>query len=348
MISIIMPVYNAEKYLSEAIESVLNQTYTDYELLLVDDGSTDMSGKLCDQYAEYNEKIKVIHKENGGVSSARRVGYETAIGEWIAFMDNDDIISPYFLSHLYEYSDKADIISGSGINIDDKDIAMALIKNHDVGDDSIDCLTGYEAAEIMNYSNNKYGMVALLWGKIILREVMEKAVTLADEYKDEIPLNYFEDMFLAPRLFISADKVVIKNEVMYYHRVCSDSPSHTLTMKTYNYEQIEVCNINLEYYKRHNLLELYKGQLFHYYLIVLKIWYGCNKNEKDETKKKWCNDKVDYYYNKYYSDLSNNEYIGIVYKAIIKLFGLNKKFWSLLIGDLYFNRLYKYRRKLIR
>ena len=89
-ISVIVPVYNVEKYLEECVESVLSQTFTDYELLLIDDGSTDSSGDLCDQIAKRDVRVRVIHKSNRGSSSARNKGVDEAKGEWIIFLDSDD------------------------------------------------------------------------------------------------------------------------------------------------------------------------------------------------------------------------------------------------------------------
>ena len=83
--SIVMPVYNVKKYLNESVESVLNQTYKNLEIILVDDGSTDESGKICDQYSEIDSRIHVIHKKNGGLSDARNVGLDYAVGEYIFF-----------------------------------------------------------------------------------------------------------------------------------------------------------------------------------------------------------------------------------------------------------------------
>ena len=90
--SIIVPVYNVEKYLNQCIESIINQTYTNFEIILVDDGSSDRSGEICDQYVQTNTRIKVIHKQNGGLSSARNAGMQLAEGEYILFIDSDDWI----------------------------------------------------------------------------------------------------------------------------------------------------------------------------------------------------------------------------------------------------------------
>ena len=99
-ISIIVPVYNTEKYLSLCIESILSQSFGDFELLLVDDGSIDNSGKICDEYAERDSRIRVFHKENGGVGSARNLGLEEAKGEYVVLVDADDIIAEKYLEHL--------------------------------------------------------------------------------------------------------------------------------------------------------------------------------------------------------------------------------------------------------
>ncbi|EMF0473665.1 glycosyltransferase family 2 protein, partial [Enterococcus faecium] len=87
-ISIIVPVYNVEKYLKKCVDSILGQTFTDFELLLIDDGSTDNSGSICDELAKTDNRIKVIHKENGGLSDARNIGIEVAKGDFIGFIDS--------------------------------------------------------------------------------------------------------------------------------------------------------------------------------------------------------------------------------------------------------------------
>lgn len=102
MISVIVPVYNTEKYLKRCIESVLSQTYADIEVILVDDGSTDRSGWICDQYAAADQRVVVLHKENGGLSDARNAGIQCARGEYLSFVDSDDFIHTDFLRVLYE------------------------------------------------------------------------------------------------------------------------------------------------------------------------------------------------------------------------------------------------------
>lgn len=109
-ISVIVPVYNAEKYLHRCIDSILAQTFTDFELLLIDDGCTDKSGDICDEYATKDSRIRVFHKENGGVSSARNMGLNFAKGEYIQFIDSDDFIEKNMFEIVYNIRENADIV----------------------------------------------------------------------------------------------------------------------------------------------------------------------------------------------------------------------------------------------
>lgn len=110
LISIIVPIYNAAKSLHRCIDSILTQTYTDFELILVDDGSKDNSGMICDEYAKRDERVKVYHKENGGVSSARNLGLEWISGDFVAFIDSDDWINSDFLERMNNASNGADMV----------------------------------------------------------------------------------------------------------------------------------------------------------------------------------------------------------------------------------------------
>lgn len=102
LISVIIPVYKVEQFLKRCVDSVLSQTYTNLEIILVDDGSPDLCPKICDDYAALDSRIKVVHKKNGGLSSAKNAGLDTCKGEYIAFVDSDDFISKYFIEFLYQ------------------------------------------------------------------------------------------------------------------------------------------------------------------------------------------------------------------------------------------------------
>ena len=120
-ISVIVPVYNVEKYLHACLDSILAQTFTDFELILIDDGSPDSSGKICDEYAEKDSRIRAFHQENKGQAAARNFGVSQAKAEWIHFVDSDDIIHPQMLDLLYE-----------AVKLHNVKIAMALLSSsHD-------------------------------------------------------------------------------------------------------------------------------------------------------------------------------------------------------------------------
>lgn len=129
-ISIIVPVYKVEKYLPTCIESILSQTFTDFELILVDDGSPDNCGIICDQYAEKDSRIVVIHKENGGVSKARNCALDHTTGKYVAFCDSDDYLTPDYFEKLILTMEqtKCDIVNGNYLNIDDNGIITGQSK----------------------------------------------------------------------------------------------------------------------------------------------------------------------------------------------------------------------------
>lgn len=107
-VSIIVPVYNVEAYLHRCIDSILAQTFTDWELLLIDDGSPDRSGEICDEYALKDKRIRVFHKKNGGVSSARNFGLNNACGDWTTFVDSDDFLDRTSLSKMLDLTNHYD------------------------------------------------------------------------------------------------------------------------------------------------------------------------------------------------------------------------------------------------
>lgn len=133
MISVIVPIYNVEKYLNDCVISILNQSYTDIEVILIDDGSTDSSGRLCDELLNKDARIKVIHKPNGGLSDARNAGIEVSEGSEICFIDSDDLILPGYLSTLHSLlvSNDADM-SVCGMTTFDESETPVLVKDYPI------------------------------------------------------------------------------------------------------------------------------------------------------------------------------------------------------------------------
>ena len=161
LVSIVVPVYNVEKYLNRCIFSIVNQTYKNIEIILVDDGSGDNSGTICDEWAEKDARIKVIHKSNGGLSSARNVGVSAVQGEYISFIDSDDYIRPTMIKDLVLCCEKfnADI----GISN-----VMQIYRNFELvmPDQEIYCCSGEKAVECLFYGNDKYFFSGTVWSRL--------------------------------------------------------------------------------------------------------------------------------------------------------------------------------------
>lgn len=140
IISIIVPIYNVEQFIHCCVDSILAQTFTDWELLLIDDGTLDRSGEICDEYAKKDNRIRVFHKKNGGVSSARNLGLDNAQGEWVTFIDADDYILPDFIKGLYrpiEEGESVDFVHGGCCNVKNGEI-VNVNQSYDnyIGDNS--------------------------------------------------------------------------------------------------------------------------------------------------------------------------------------------------------------------
>lgn len=208
-ISIIVPCYNVEQYLPKCIDSILNQTYQNFEVWLVDDGSPDRCGEICDEYAKKDARIKVIHKKNGGLADARNVALDVITGEYVVCVDSDDYISPTHIEGLYHLIKKygADVsvntfcsfYEGSSPNPSPK-----LTKDW--------ILDGLHATEMMFYQEH---FDTTAWGK------MYKA-SLFDGIRYPKGL-LFEDLPTTYRLLLKANKVVFNDEQSYFYLLRSNS-----------------------------------------------------------------------------------------------------------------------------
>lgn len=167
-VSVIVPVYNAEKYISECIKSILAQTFMDFELLLIDDGSKDSSGDICTAFAKSDSRIKVFHKTNGGVSSARNLGIDKAEGDWITFVDADDVLKQNFLADLLVY-DKYDHIVGGNIIFGEK------TEQRLIGKEICIDLRSSEAA-LLDYGTDikSSSFICYPWGKLYKNSIIQQ------------------------------------------------------------------------------------------------------------------------------------------------------------------------------
>lgn len=216
LISIIIPVYNTESFIKECIESVLKQTYRNLEIILVDDGSPDGSGHICDVYAERDSRIKVIHKLNGGLSDARNVGIKIAQGKYLIFIDSDDCVAERMVEKLYlaAEEEQADMAMCNFEYIYEKGVE----RNSSLSDSPIknEVLLKEEVIDKLFQDKAWYYIVA--WNKIYKREL----------WKDlHYPKGYiYEDEAVIHRLLNRCNKVVTLEEKLYYYRQVQGSIMH--------------------------------------------------------------------------------------------------------------------------
>lgn len=201
-ISIVVPVYNMERYLTQCVESILAQTFTNWELLLVDDGSTDNSGKMCDEWSKQDNRVKVIHKENTGQADSRNIALKNARGRYIGFVDSDDWIEPNMYETMYSVATQQDadiVICGYA----DEYVKRAEVYNND---NKTVIYTQDEAIERLIYDNE---IRSYLWDKLFRREILG----------DEMPKGrIFEDYAIMPRWFANAKKIVSLHVPLYHYR----------------------------------------------------------------------------------------------------------------------------------
>lgn len=217
-ISVVIPVYNVEKYLSKCVDSVLAQTFRNIEIILVDDGASDSSGSQCDLYAKKDDRIRVFHKKNGGVSSARNVGLDNALGEWITFVDSDDFISDTYLENLYApitSSVCVDFIQAGCTNyIDDKLSTVEQKYNY------------YCDSEPMYVFNNFRG---LSFSKLFCLDIINSSHLRFDEQ-----MRTAEDMAFTLDYLLHINSYCFITEVGYYYRRHSESLTQRQFLCHYN------------------------------------------------------------------------------------------------------------------
>lgn len=235
-ISIIVPVYKVEKYLNRCIDSILNQSYKNIEVILVDDGSPDNCGKICDEYLLKDNRIRVIHKENGGLSSARNAGLDIATGDYIGFVDSDDWIEPKMYETLIENVIKynAQISVGGVVDLLEEGNKYTSIKSTFDGNIKIECLNKEDAMKKFFLGSWS------AWDKIYKREVHEKIRFPEGEIN--------EDEAIAMQILDNCEKIVYTNEVFYNYIKRSDS----ITTSEFSEKKLDWyknCKRNLEFIK---------------------------------------------------------------------------------------------------
>lgn len=264
-ISVIVPIYNSEKYISRCIDSILNQEYKDFELLLINDGSTDNTINIINSYDD--ERIKIYSQENKGAGSARNLGLKYATGKYIVFVDSDDIIKSDYLKIMIELIEKnnADIVAC----LYEKNVEN-IIENQTKNNEYIEILNNEKAFKYLISLPEKIPMSVV--GKIFLKEIIEN--NLFDEN------NYYEDIEFATKVFLNSKKVVFLNKKMYICNKRSNSRSSFFE----NDDRIKACEKSFKIVPKELLNDYITYALFNAISIVnmmiLNNIYNCELQNK--------------------------------------------------------------------
>ena len=248
LISIIVPIYNSEDQLGRCVDSLINQTYRNLEIILIDDGSKDSSWAICQEYEKKDSRVKSFHKQNGGVSSARNLGMELACGEYIGFLDSDDYVAPEL------YSDMVDILNTNG-NLDGIRYQLRSVSGDKLGESTSSKHPGLISLEDKQYAlklilvDHEFPSVAcFMFRKASIKRSFNEKVNIAEDY-----------LFLM-HFIMGAEKVFITNNTYYYYIYNETSIMHSYTdlgkSLSYLKSQLTVCRVARKYIEKYGSEEL--------------------------------------------------------------------------------------------
>ena len=264
MISIIIPIYNAERYLDKCLKSILAQDYKNYEVLMINDGSTDGSVVICNKYQEQDGRFKTIHKTNGGSASARNMGLDLAIGEYLTFIDADDFVSEDYLFRLWTVAEQyeADIVQCKFQKVySDKQRHITESKNPVIISSNLEVLKAF-------CGKAEYLSVAVLWNKIYKREIFENL--RFPEGKG------IDDEYLICQVIYKAKKIALIEDVLYFYFMSDNSQMRSKpTLK--RIDQIDVLEKQLRFFMSIERKDLHNMLLYRYYSCVVDGYYYIKK-----------------------------------------------------------------------
>lgn len=314
LISVIVPVYQVKAFLPECVESLLGQTYKNLEIILVDDGSTDGSEKLCDEYAKKDGRVKVVHQAHFGVSNARNRGLQMATGEYVAFVDSDDIASEFFLETLYTLlkSYRADVAV----------CAYERRKEGEVKQRSKKTITYSISSEEMlqEWHGIRKGLETVLWNKLYRRELfgVGDARVLFPEGKEH------EDTCISHLLIQKANTIAITNQILYMYRIRKGSITESSVTVEKIRQDIEAQLSRIAFFEEKGFEEsrdrVIVGFLLHVVMYEWKLRERIGeenqrkKGSVGELKKELCD-----FFQKYYTQINKSSELKSKEKIILKL-----------------------------
>ncbi len=317
LVSVIIPVYNVEKYLSVCLDSVITQDYANLEVILVDDGSPDNCGEICDGYAAKDSRIKVVHKQNGGLSSARNSALDIMKGDWVMFVDSDDEIKPNMISTMLKYAidNSCEIVRCNCMTkrlnreeVRALPVPAGLYERDKINELIIKDILGSQAWFGLYKSN--------LWDKVRFPEG-----------------RIYEDIATIFKVYVAGKSPVgVLEEPFYIYNLHNDSISFKVTPNK-NYDRFLAFKEHSDYATSENLA--YKDFCFHNTAVTAIGTYNYNIRFKEaklaKEKLEIVTEFLDYNKDKILRDKYNSLY----YKIMFRLFYLNHKFYSVLMSTIY-------------
>lgn len=279
LISVMIPVYNVEKFLPYSLESVINQTYKNLEIIIINDGSTDGSKAICEQYAKNDKRIKLLSQKNQGLSAARNAGLNIVTGKYIGFVDSDDVISLEFYECLYKLlkETNSDISECASVQISDEDLFNNKTKFDNINNldfittDSLGALNRINSEEI--YITGKSIVV---WNKLYKKE-------LFDDIRFPVGKKY-EDDLTTYKLFNKIHKLVSTEKVLYDYVQRKNSLMHK-DFSIGRLEALEVFDNYEQFFKEYNNRYLYAKCLVRYLRILCTILEELNNSQYEDKEK---------------------------------------------------------------
>ena len=265
LISIIMPVYNTGNILNKTVESIINQTFTDFELIIIDDGSKEETARLCDTFSAQVSRIKVIHKENGGTCAARNLGIDIAKGEYITFCDHDDVYDARILEKeiklIKQQDDKYEMAIVGAIHISDDGKKLKYGKSVS--------LANKQDIEKSTVKILKSGILGTVWNVLYRNELIGKT-----RFNENLRKGH-EDIIFNIEIYQKASSLIASNEILYYHYIrksmSTSARYHEETvdaLKIANDKIFEMCNKVIEKIKKDDYAEL-QGEYIRTYMTYL-------------------------------------------------------------------------------
>ena len=220
-LSIIVPVYNVRNYLSDCLDSIISQSYSDFECILIDDGSTDGSSLICDEYAKKDDRIRVFHKENGGVSSARNLGLDNALGEWVFFFDGDDLLPSKALEALMTKAESdVDVVYGGLRKFNSlSDNVETILINREGAITIAEAIDAFVVPEVREGD----------WQRYLVNRIYRMSIINKYKLRFHTGIYYKEDgLFLLQYLCRCKQKAVCVSDIVYLYRLTSNSAMGSL------------------------------------------------------------------------------------------------------------------------